>query len=182
MFILTVYSRFRTDSSCLLFFCRVPRTSWCLLMSSEKEEDYDCSLCHELLYDPCVPPCAHVFCKACLRRCIDKGVVGSRRCPLCRRMLHATSAEELSTCLPLAQLLEARFPEAYARRRAAAEQEAALPGLAEPSAAPQGQGDELPLFILDAMLPLQRMHLNVFEPRYRSLVRTSLAGGRRFGM
>ncbi|CAE8601955.1 unnamed protein product [Polarella glacialis] len=32
------------------------------------------------------------------------------------------------------------------------------------------------------MLPLQRMHLNVFEPRYRSLVRTSLAGGRRFGM
>ena len=31
--------------------------------------------------------------------------------------------------------------------------------------APELLTQELPLFVLDPMLPLQRLHLNVFEPR-----------------
>ena len=43
--------------------------------------------------------------------------------------------------------------------------------------------DELPLFVLDAMLPGQSMHLHVFEPRYLALVRRALAQpSRHFGM
>eukprot|EP01043_Picozoa_sp_COSAG02_P075584 COSAG02_NODE_15658_length_1151_cov_0.942966_1_plen_65_part_10 len=40
----------------------------------------------------------------------------------------------------------------------------------------------LPLFYLDPMLPRQRLQLNIFEPRYRLMVRRCLEGSRRFGM
>ena len=47
----------------------------------------------------------------------------------------------------------------------------------------EGGVDELPLFVLDAMLPGQSMHLHVFEPRYLTLVRRALAQpSRHFGM
>ena len=67
------------------------------------------------------------------------------------------------------------FPEETAARAAEVE---------TPRAAESERGvDELPLFVLDAMLPGQSMHLHVFEPRYLRLVRRALAQpSRQFGM
>jgi len=67
------------------------------------------------------------------------------------------------------------FPEETAARAAEVE---------TPRAAESERGvDELPLFVLDAMLPGQCMHLHVFEPRYLRLVRRALAQpSRQFGM
>lgn len=85
-------------------------------------------------------------------------------------------------CTPLAKLLEARFPETYKLRRAT---ETQAHEERQAAGAPRTLGeaaDKLPLFVLEELLPLQRMRLNVFEPRYRALTRHALAGGRRFGM
>lgn len=41
---------------------------------------------------------------------------------------------------------------------------------------------ELPLFVLDAMTPGQELTLNVFEERYKLMVRRCLQATRRFGM
>ncbi|CAJ1433812.1 unnamed protein product [Effrenium voratum] len=133
-------------------------------------EDCDCALCHQLIYEPVVLPCAHVFCRGCLAQCLEHGA--GRRCPLCRR-LHAAYLEDLAPCQLLASLLEERFPAAYKERRAAA--------FALPKAVPRNEA-ELGLFVLEPLLPLQRLQLNVFEPRYCALMRLALSSGRRFGM
>eukprot|EP00435_Cladocopium_sp_Y103_P044461 s1291_g12.t1 len=139
------------------------------------EEDCECALCHELMVQPVVLPCSHVFCRHCLAACLQSGPA-SRRCPLCRRLLHATTVEDLAVCSLLSSFLEEKFLEEYQKRHEIAK-ESSMPELR-----PSGETQELPLFVLDAMLPLQRLHLNVFEPRYCALVRRALASGRRFGM
>lgn len=46
-------------------------------------DDFDCSLCYRLLYEPVTTPCGHVFCRRCLDRCLDHRNV----CPLCKSSL-----------------------------------------------------------------------------------------------
>lgn len=46
-------------------------------------EDFDCSLCYRLLYQPVTTPCGHSFCRQCLDRCLDHRSV----CPLCKSSL-----------------------------------------------------------------------------------------------
>ena len=47
-----------------------------------------------------------------------------------------------------------------------------------------GADDEgsLAMFMMDVVLPCQSLSLNVFEPRYRLLIRRCMEGSRRFGM
>lgn len=47
------------------------------------KEDFDCSLCYRLLYEPITTPCGHAFCRSCLDRCLDH----QTRCPLCKSSL-----------------------------------------------------------------------------------------------
>ena len=77
--------------------------------------------------------------------------------------------------ISLQAALERMYPAATAARAA----EAVTPRQVE-----SGEGvDDLPLFVLDAILPGQSMHLHVFEPRYLALVRRALAQpSRQFGM
>jgi hypothetical protein len=42
--------------------------------------------------------------------------------------------------------------------------------------------DILPLFVMDTVLPMQHVALNIFEPRYRLMVRRIMEGNRRMGM
>lgn len=137
-------------------------------------EDYTCAFCLNLLFEPCVAPCGHSFCKVCLLRCLSLGTPCSRRCPLCRRQLPRDTEGDFEQCTTLSKLLEASFPEAYAQRRSenAAEDRAMVH---------EGEG-ELPLFVLESMLPKQRRKLRTFEPQYRALVRYCSEAGRRFGM
>jgi len=109
----------------------------------------------------------------------------------CRRVLplHAQGAD-MGVSVSLARLLEQAFPREYRSRRdeVLAERGAAEAGgahalLADASAGRADGGDAvLPIFYLDPMLPKQRLRLNIFEPRYRLMIRRCLEGSRKFGM
>lgn len=55
-------------------------------------DDFDCSLCYRLLYDPVTTPCGHVFCRRCLDRCLDH----QSSCPLCKSSLAEVNLYTLS--------------------------------------------------------------------------------------
>eukprot|EP00929_Paragymnodinium_shiwhaense_P026931 TRINITY_DN15918_c0_g1_i1.p1 TRINITY_DN15918_c0_g1~~TRINITY_DN15918_c0_g1_i1.p1 ORF type:complete len:401 (-),score=93.72 TRINITY_DN15918_c0_g1_i1:89-1291(-) len=155
-------------------------------------EDFDCTVCHELLLEPCVPTCGHPFCRRCLQQLLRHHAAsgGATRgsglkCPVCRRVLHVTRAEDLAVCGAFDNLLKLAFPEDYEARRAAAERSApAATGGDEAMMECDGGGPRpwLPIFVLDATLPKQHLHLNIFEPRYLLMTREALQGSRRFGM
>ena len=129
-------------------------------------DDLECSVCMKLMYAPVSTSCGHSFCKDCLLRSLDH----SNRCPQCRTVLFIT-ASSLATNVTLQNVICKAFPEEVARRKA---EHTPLPS--------QDNKANIPLFVMDSILPSQRMALNIFEPRYRLLIRRSMAGSRTFGM
>lgn len=135
-------------------------------------EEFECSLCLRLLYKPVTTGCGHTFCKSCLGRVADH----SSRCPCCRTVMYYF-AGEMATNHTLDNILHKLFPEETRQR--AAEEAAADP---PPSLALAGQRRVLPLFVMTSVFPGERQALNIFEPRYRLLVRRVMAGSRHMGM
>lgn len=133
-----------------------------------RDEDMDCLICLKLLYDPVTTPCGHTFCRPCFQRTLDT----NSRCPLCRRVFY--SGFDLPVNISLKNILERCFPEEYALRK---EEEQFIP--VQESSGVRGQ---LPLFVLSPMMPGESMTLNVFEPRYRLMIRRVMEGNKRFGM
>lgn len=41
----------------------------------QRTDDYDCTLCLKLLYEPITTPCGHSFCRSCLFQTMDRGVM-----------------------------------------------------------------------------------------------------------
>jgi len=138
-------------------------------------DDYDCVLCLRLLCAPVTLRCGHSFCGHC---CSNLFKAKHAKCPTCRRVLplHGQSGVPQPS-VTLARLLESVFPEEYAKRKAEVYAE-----MGEVMHAVQGTSDSLPIFYLDSMLPRQRMQLNIFEPRYVTMVARALEGSRHFGM
>jgi Lon protease-like protein len=131
---------------------------------------FECGVCLRLLHQPATLPCGHSFCTACTISCLEL----SRSCPECRAEV-PMNLPVPGCSISLQAALVRMFPAETAARAA----EVVTPRLAES----EGGVDELPLFVLDAMLPGQSMHLHVFEPRYLTLVRRALAQpSRQFGM
>ncbi|KAL1566343.1 LON peptidase N-terminal domain and RING finger protein 1 isoform X3 [Salvia divinorum] len=131
----------------------------------ERTDDYDCTLCLKLLYEPITTPCGHSFCRSCLFQTMDRG----NRCPLCRTILFI-SPRTCAISVTLNNIIEKSFPEEYAERK--------LEQLNLTNPGP----DLLPLFAMDVILPCQKLQLNIFEPRYRLMVRRIMEGNRRMGM
>lgn len=50
-------------------------------------DDFECALCYRLFYQPVTTPCGHVFCRACLDRCLDHQTI----CPMCKSSLSDVS-------------------------------------------------------------------------------------------
>ena len=134
-------------------------------------EEFECSLCLRLLYEPVTTGCGHTFCKPCLGRVADH----SSRCPYCRTVLYYF-AGEMAINQTLNNVLLKHFPEEC---RARAAEESTVPQTAPDST---GQRRVLPLFVMTSVFPGQRQSLNIFEPRYRLLVRRVMMGSRRLGM
>ncbi|KAL6878518.1 hypothetical protein ACP4OV_012688 [Aristida adscensionis] len=65
------------------------------------------------------------------------------------------------TCVTLSNIIQRNFPEEYAEMRSEHET-TAYAGV-----------DLMPLFVMDVVLPCQKMALNIFEPRYRLMVKMS---------
>eukprot|EP00927_Polykrikos_kofoidii_P031794 TRINITY_DN2725_c0_g3_i1.p1 TRINITY_DN2725_c0_g3~~TRINITY_DN2725_c0_g3_i1.p1 ORF type:complete len:420 (+),score=82.13 TRINITY_DN2725_c0_g3_i1:112-1371(+) len=161
----------------------------------EEKEDFECAICQDLWLEPTVTTCGHIFCRACLQQYLVHVATGTRRCPTCRRLLHTTLQKDLAVCRPLARLVAARFPESRQRARADAAA-SCVPRRGKVSrgssagtlvSATTTAGDletstELPIFVLDPTVPRQRLHLNVFEPKYVAMVETVLQGDCVFGV
>ncbi|XP_006581976.1 LON peptidase N-terminal domain and RING finger protein 1 isoform X1 [Glycine soja] len=131
----------------------------------ERNDDFDCTLCLKLLYEPVTTPCGHSFCRSCLFQSMDRG----NRCPLCRTVLFI-SPRTCSISVTLKNIIQKNFPEEYAERKQEHD------GLINAGV------DLLPLFVMDVVIPCQRFALNIFEPRYRLMVRRIMEGNHRMGM
>ncbi|RLN18144.1 hypothetical protein C2845_PM02G22760 [Panicum miliaceum] len=70
----------------------------------------------------------------------------------------------------LSNIIQRNFPEEYAERRS------------EHETMTYAGVDLMPLFVMDVVLPCQKMALNIFEPRYRLMVRRIMEGNHRMGM
>ncbi|RDX60763.1 LON peptidase N-terminal domain and RING finger protein 2, partial [Mucuna pruriens] len=123
----------------------------------ERNDDFDCTLCLKLLYEPVTTPCGHSFCRSCLFQSMDRG----NRCPLCRTVLFI-SPRTCSISVTLKNIIQKNFPEEYAERK---QEHAGLINVGV---------DLLPLFVMDVVIPCQRFPLNIFEPRYRLMVSWSM--------
>ncbi|XP_047465467.1 E3 ubiquitin-protein ligase rnf213-beta [Mugil cephalus] len=67
-------------------------------ISRDLRFDIKCSVCLSEFEDPCVLPCQHVFCRPCLRRCLER----SRSCPKCRNDLPADFTPTVSSAVKAA--------------------------------------------------------------------------------
>eukprot|EP00898_Chlorokybus_atmophyticus_P008296 jgi/Chlat1/8468/Chrsp80S07863 len=130
-----------------------------------RSDEFDCTVCLKLMYEPVTTPCGHSFCRACLARSMD----GNNRCPMCRTVLFVT-ARSHPVSVSLQNILEKTFPQEYEERRA------------EMSAVEACEAQTIAVFVMDVVLPGQKMALNIFEPRYRLMIRRCMEGNRRFAM
>ncbi|XP_058070130.1 uncharacterized protein LOC131219142 isoform X2 [Magnolia sinica] len=131
----------------------------------QRTDDFECTLCLKLLYEPVTTPCGHSFCRSCLFQSMDHG----NKCPMCRTVLFITP----TTCcisVTLNNIIQKNFPEEYAERNS------------EHGNLTNSGGDLVPLFVMDVVLPCQKLPLNIFEPRYRLMVRRIMEGNHRMGM
>lgn len=131
----------------------------------ERTDDFDCTLCLKLLYEPITTPCGHSFCRSCLFQSMDRG----NKCPLCRAVLFITP-RTCAVSVTLNSIIQKNFPEEYAERKS------------EHDSLINFGVDLMPLFVMDVVIPCQRFPLHIFEPRYRLMVRRIMEGNHRMGM
>ncbi|KAM6954141.1 E3 ubiquitin-protein ligase TRIM35-like [Aplochiton taeniatus] len=105
--------------------------------SSLSEEDYTCSICHDIFKDPVLLLCSHSFCKGCLQEYWKQKE--SQECPVCRR---TSSMENPPRNLALKNLCEAFLQERSQRASAGSEVLCSL------------HGEKLKLFCLDDQQPI----------------------------
>ena len=145
-------------------------------VDDELREQLECNVCTDVFLDPVTTPCGHTFCKECLSRAVDV----RNTCPVCRTVLLVGSCTQIPGNITLAGVISKLLPATLAARRERAAEEAA--GTLSTDGAPDAREGLLPIFVMSEMFPHQKMQLNVFEPRYRLLVRRALEGNRRIGM
>jgi len=138
-----------------------------------EQGDFDCPVCRQLLLQPVTSPCGHTFC----RHCLDEMMGQNNRCPTCRTVLHITPGNH-PVSITIQKIIETLMPQQLAARTAERQREVKE----EQAAGSGGEVANLPLFMLEHVLPGQIITLNIFEPRYRLMVRRCLDGERRFGM
>ncbi|KAK6261678.1 hypothetical protein QUC31_007494 [Theobroma cacao] len=131
----------------------------------ERTDDFDCTLCLKLLYQPITTPCGHSFCRSCLFQTMDR----SNKCPLCRTVLFI-SPRTCAISVTLNNIIQKTFPEEYAERKS------------EHDSLINFGNDLIPLFVMDVVIPCQKFPLHIFEPRYRLMVRRIMEGNHRMGM
>ncbi|XVF11877.1 hypothetical protein REPUB_Repub08aG0065300 [Reevesia pubescens] len=131
----------------------------------ERTDDFDCTLCLKLLYEPITTPCGHSFCRTCLFQTMDR----SNKCPLCRTVLFI-SPKTCAISVTLNNIIQKNFPEEYAERKT---EHDSLINLGN---------DLIPLFVMDVVIPCQKFPLHIFEPRYRLMIRRIMEGNHRMGM
>ncbi|CAL5441788.1 unnamed protein product [Camellia sinensis] len=153
---------------------------------AERTDDFDCTLCLKLLYEPVTTPCGHSFCRSCLFQAMDrvlkKHKIDGKAHEITEIILGRLTGDldpySRSKSVTLNNIIEKNFPEEYAERKL------------EYDSLTNSGADLMPLFVMDVVLPCQKFHLNIFEPRYRLMsctptinsVRRIMEGNHRMGM
>ncbi|CAJ1052262.1 LON peptidase N-terminal domain and ring finger 1%2C like [Xyrichtys novacula] len=133
--------------------------------------DFECSLCMRLFYEPATTPCGHTFCKNCLERCLDH----TPQCPLCKESLKEYLAcRKYNVSTVLDSLIKQYFSQEHSERsKIHLEEEKELSDLTK----------NVPIFVCTMAYPTVPCPLHVFEPRYRLMIRRCMdTGTRQFGM
>lgn len=166
-------------------------------------EQLECPLCLGLLWEPTTAPCGHTLCKPCLARTLDHAFDTLPSCPMCRTSFApylvwlnaraAAAAERFGVLanshggaqIPinrkLDRILRRHFAAEVANREAHVAEEEAAAGLG----GSEGMGESVvvPIFICSLALPAVHCPLNIFEPRYRLMMRRCMdSGQQQFGM
>jgi Lon protease-like protein len=138
-------------------------------LASDVLSELECQLCYTTLFEPATTPCGHTFCRKCLARALDHSYV----CPLCRDNLPSYSYfHNQPANSSIQSLLTSVFPDVYAERTSAAENE-------ERSSS---SSLDVPVFVCTLSFPGLPTTLHIFEPRYRLMMRRAMESNRRFGM
>jgi len=140
-----------------------------------EKEDFECSLCLRLMWEPVTTPCGHVFCRGCLDRVTDH----SSKCPLCKKDLaYYVNQRSTPPTHVFQQLIKEFMPEEFEERKK--QHEAEMSELARMGSA---EDVPIPIFVCTLAFPSITCPLHVFEPRYRLMVRQAMeTGSRQFGM
>lgn len=72
--------------------------------SSKYDDQYNCSVCLDLMTDPVTIPCGHSYCKACIKDYWDQGDLQKISCPQCRQIFNPRPSLNKNTML--AEMLE----------------------------------------------------------------------------
>jgi len=141
-----------------------------------KAEDFDCSLCFRLLWQPITTPCGHTYCRACIDRSLDH----KRECPLCKASLQVHNSTKMCVNEFLERSIRRLLPTEFAERKKTFEDE--MSDIAGGTAMEDGRVT-IPVFVCTMSFPNIPCPLHVFEPRYRLMIRRAMeAGTREFGM
>ena len=158
------------------------------LASRPSLDDFECPLCLKLLFDPTTSPCGHSFCRSCAYELIEASStttvtnITGLRCPLCRTPIDHRRWKPTTT-IALARLLASTFVDEYAERAQHAMPLPPTPLCSNNDDYTNNNHDPLPLFVMEPLLPGQRMYLHVFEMRYRLLIQHAMQHFRsQFGM
>jgi hypothetical protein len=136
-------------------------------------EDFECSLCLRLLWEPVTTTCGHMFCRGCLDRVTDH----STSCPLCKNNLSEPLSQRATTDV-FERLIKDFLPQEFEERKRIHEDE-----VAEIARAGTAQDTWVPIFVGMLAFPTITCPLHIFEPRYRLMVRQAMeTGSRQFGM
>lgn len=115
-------------------------------------EDVECPICTQLFFKPVTCPCGHTLCRRCLLKVLDRP---GPQCPMCRACFH-TGLRDIPVSKVLENVLLRLYPDEY---RSVGEAEGNVHGSTE--SGPRN----IPLFVMLAIFPYERMCLNIFEPR-----------------
>lgn len=150
------------------------------ISSEDLVDALTCPVSGKLFVDPVTTVCGHSF----SRRCLSTWMARTDRapsCPTCRAPLYHENPRRWPVNTTLVDLVERFLGDELADALASE------PGDGVDVRDGRGPGagpaeSELSLFVLDAITPGQEITLNVFEERYKLMVRRCLQGSRRFGM
>ena len=117
------------------------------MVGPSMQDDSDCPICLQLLYDPRRTICGHAFCSRCWERLAHLAMADSRppTCPVCRT--ESVSGHTPERDPGLSALLKAQYPEEWLRRHAneIADERSRARGAAEP------RDDEVALALAEEM-------------------------------
>ncbi|KAI7798123.1 LON peptidase N-terminal domain and ring finger 1, like [Triplophysa rosa] len=133
--------------------------------------DFECSLCMRLFYQPVTTPCGHTFCKTCLERCLDH----NQQCPLCKESLKEYLACRKYT---ITQVLDNII-----QKNLSGEHQERMKLHIEETKEFSDLTKNVPMFVCTMAYPTVPCPLHVFEPRYRLMIRRCMeTGTQQFGM